>query len=124
MTALDIQRVGRVPVARPREDVDAATSAQIRDELTTCLAPDVDAVILDLTDVLYLDSAGVDMIFRVGARLRQRRACLHVVIPAASQLTRVVEIVGLTRTIDVHENVEHAIGAAESRAVDSGELES
>ena len=66
---------------------------------------------VDLSETRYLDSAGIDMLFRLSERLRERRARLLLVIPQASQLARLARIVGLVRAVPSYETVEHALGA-------------
>ncbi len=69
------------------------------------------ALVLDLTETRYLDSAGIDMLFRLGERLRERRARLVLVIPDSSPLRRLVEIVGLPRSAPVCQTLEQALAA-------------
>lgn len=118
MTGLDVERVNNVPVVRPRQDIDAANVAQVREELRSCLDKGADCLVLDLGATRYLDSAGIDMLFRLNERLRQRRARLLLVIPPGSQLTRLAEIAALPSAMPVHETVEAAIEACAVREED------
>lgn len=111
MTGLEVERVNDVPVVRPRQDIDAANATQLRAELTACLDRGAEHLVLDLGATRYLDSAGIDMLFRLSERLRQRRARLLVVIPPSSQLARLAEIVALPSAMPVHETVEDALAA-------------
>jgi anti-anti-sigma factor len=67
--------------------------------------------VLDLGEVGYLDSAGIDMLFRLAARLRRRRARMFVAIPPSSPLMRLAEIVGLPRAVEIHASAEDALTA-------------
>lgn len=118
MIGLDVEHVDHVPVARPRGDVDAANARRLRDELAGCLGSDADELVLDLSETRYVDSAGIDMLFRLSERVRERRARLLLVIPQASQLSRLAEIVGLSRAMPVHETVEEALGARAQQTVE------
>jgi anti-anti-sigma factor len=109
MIGLDLERLNKVPVARSRGDIDLANALQLRDELADCLGPDGDVLVLDLTDTAYVDSAGLDMLFRLSERLRQRRARLVLVMPADSQLTRLAKIVGLENAVRIHPTLEEAL---------------
>lgn len=111
MIGLEVERHDGVPVARYRGDIDAANAARVRDALIEALGEAADDLVLDLATTRYLDSAGIDMLFRLSERLRQRRARLRVVIPPGSQLIRVAEIVALGSVIAVHESVEDALAA-------------
>ncbi len=95
MTAVPIERIDGVRVARPRGDIDAANASQFERELAESLEPDGDCLVLDFRETRYLDSAALDMVFRLNERLRQRRGGLQVVIPGGSPLSRLATIVGL-----------------------------
>jgi anti-anti-sigma factor len=108
--ALETERREDVPVARAGEDIDAANASRVGLELAEAIGGE-GALVLDLTETRYLDSAGIDMLFRLGERLRQRRARLVLVIPSSSPLTRLVEIVGLPHSTPVRETLEQALAA-------------
>jgi anti-anti-sigma factor len=112
MTRLALEYLEGVPVARPRGDIDAANASRINEELADCLAGGSDRIVLDLSETRYLDSAAIDVLFRLHERLRQRRARLLVVIPPSSQLIRLAELVGLTTSLAVYESVQQALARA------------
>ncbi len=117
MTSLQIERRENVPVAKAREDIDAANARRLDDELTECVdAAGADHIVLDLSETRYIDSAGIDMLLRLGERLRQRRTHLLLVIPPGSNLLRLAEIVGLPRAVPVHESVIDALEHCTPRA--------
>ncbi|HEX3451905.1 MAG TPA: STAS domain-containing protein [Solirubrobacteraceae bacterium] len=111
MSALRIERVDGVSVARPREDIDAASARRVRDALAECLDEGSDSLVLDLSETRYVDSAGIDMLFRLFGVLRERRARLQLVIPRDSNLARLAAIVALPSVVPVHESVELALAA-------------
>lgn len=109
MTGLEVERIDNVPVVRSRQDIDAANATQVREELIRFLDKGAEGIVLDLSATRYLDSAGIDMLFRLNERLRQRRASLQLVIPAGSNLQRLAEIVALPSAVPIHETVEEAL---------------
>ena len=109
MTVVPIERIDGVRVARPQGDIDAANASQVERELAESLEPDGDCLVLDFRETRYLDSAALDMVFRLNERLRQRRGGLQVVIPGDSPLSRLAAIVGLPKVIPVHESVSEAV---------------
>lgn len=113
MTGLEAERVDNVSVVRSRQDIDAANAAQVREELIAFLDKGTGCLVLDLGATRYLDSAGIDMLFRLSERLRQRRATLRLVIPPSSQLTRLVEIVALASAMPIHDTVDDALEACQ-----------
>jgi anti-sigma B factor antagonist len=112
VTGVQIELVDHVPIARPLADIDAANAATVLGDLVEALSPDMSSLIVDLSDTRYVDSAGLDMLFRLGERLRDRRATLRLVIPAGSQLSRLAAIVALPHALPVHDTVGDAVRLA------------
>jgi anti-sigma B factor antagonist len=110
VTGLEVERRGEIPVARAHADIDAANARVFGEALAETIGED-NALVLDLSETRYVDSAGLDMIFRLGERLRQRRARLALVIPDDSPLSRLAEIVGLPRALPVCDTLEQALEA-------------
>lgn len=111
MNAIELEQIDGVRVARPRGDIDAANAALVDETLVRSLEPEGDTLVLDLGETRYLDSAALDMLFRLDDRLRQRRGSLHLVIPAGSPLKRLAAIVALPEIVPVHETLAEALRA-------------
>jgi len=112
MSRAEVERHDGVPVLRPREDIDAANADALRAQLAACVEPGTDRLIVDLGETRYIDSAGIDMLFRLSEILRQRRAALLLVIPPESNIAQLADIVGLTHAVRVHPSLERALGAS------------
>lgn len=108
---MEIEQFCGVPVAKLNEDLDAADAATVHSELAEALGPDALTLVVDLSDTRYVDSAGIDMLMRLGDRLDRRRAKLVLVVPEGSPLRRLFAIVGLPDPIVVHATVAHARAA-------------
>jgi anti-sigma B factor antagonist len=94
-------------------DVDAANAMRVGEELVARATHSVSCLVVDLTETRYLDSAGLDMLFRLRARMRQRRKEVHLLVPPDSPLRRLLEIVSVEAAdIPVHASVEEAVEAA------------
>jgi anti-sigma B factor antagonist len=111
VSAVRTERIDGVCVACPREDIDAANARRVRDALAECLDEGCDSLVLDLSETRYIDSAGIDMLFRLSELLRERRARLQLVIPHESNLARLASIVALPSVVPVHDTVELALAA-------------
>lgn len=122
MTPIEVERRGSVVVARAVKDVDAANAEEVRLQLAEAVDERCDALVLDLDGARYVDSAGIDMLFRLAALLRDRRSELRVVIRAGSPLRRLAEIVSLSAGMGVDDDVPSALEAvAEARSRLSGD---
>jgi anti-sigma B factor antagonist len=119
---IDVEYLNNVPVARPRGDIDAATAPRMRAQLAESIGTGVKTLVLDLSATRYIDSAGIDMLFRLSERLRERRAMLLLVIPSRSSLLRLLRIVGLTSAMPVCDTIEQAVAyGSRSEPVRDGE---
>jgi anti-anti-sigma factor len=112
MSRVDFEKIDGVPIAHVNEDIDAASAKATEHELADALGPDALNLVIDLTTTRYLDSAGIDMLLRLGNRLGHRRAKLFLVIPEDSQLRRLVTIVGLPRAVATHPSLTDALEEA------------
>lgn len=109
---MDIERIDGVPIAHIHEDIDAANATATQQQLADVLGPDAASLIIDLSEIRYLDSAGIDMLLRLSNRLDHRRAELILVIPDSSQLKRLATLVGLSDAIAIHPNLSEALQEA------------
>jgi len=115
MTDVDVALSGRVAVARPAEDIDAANAEEIRMLLSAAVDERCETLIVDLCGVSYLDSAGIDMLFRLVALLADRRTSVRVAIPEGTPLRKLAEIVALADVAPLDASVEAALAAAHGR---------
>jgi anti-anti-sigma factor len=109
VTRLDIERIDGVAIVRLAEDLDAANATIVQAKLAGALGADSLLLVVDLSNTRYVDSAGIDMLLRLGDRLAQRRAKLMLVVPESSPLCRLFAIVGLPEAIDVRPSMDEAL---------------
>ena len=98
---------GPVPVARITGEIDLANAPRLREEVLT-IAADAEGLIVDLTDVSYLDSGGVKVLFQLARALRQREQSLVVTLPVGSPLRRVLKIASLHEVATICDDLEAA----------------
>ena len=82
--------------------VDIPRAATLLDELRQSVANQDLGLVVDLTDVRYLDSAGVNVLFELGENLADRQLGFAVVVPEGGVVERVVELVNLAAVADLH----------------------
>jgi anti-sigma B factor antagonist len=81
------------PVARIRGEVDMSNVSQLSTTLQNAVAQSAAGLVLDFSQTNYLDSAGLQFIFDLGKRLRDRGQRLYLVVPAKSPVGAVLDIV-------------------------------
>ena len=104
-------QVDGVAVARVAGEVDASNARALGHRLTEALPNVAMGMVLDLTDTTYIDSAGVQLLFDVGARLRQRQQQLRVVYRPESFVSDVMDAVALDAIAGLDESVPAAVAA-------------
>lgn len=100
-----------VPVARLAGEVDISRAAGIRLDLLRSLSNLHLGLVVDLRDVSYLDSAGVNILFEVSERLAARQQAMVTVIPENAVIQKVAELVNLRAATEIHENMDGAVAA-------------
>jgi anti-anti-sigma factor len=68
-------------------------------------------VVLDLTEVEYIDSYGIFVIHGLRQRLREHETTLILVIPRDGRIRRALELVGIHESMPVKEALEDALHA-------------
>jgi anti-anti-sigma factor len=82
-------------------EVDLANAEIVEQQITRSVSGDLTAVTLDLTGLDYIDSAGLWILFRLGARLTAVRIAGELVVPADGPVRRMIETAGVAAAIPV-----------------------
>ena len=110
---LRFERAGSVVVARLTGDVDMSNAGDVGAALDRVLTNDKLALVVDLTDVDYFDSAGIHLIFDLRERLRVRGLALRLVVPEGSSARATLHLAGVLRTIEVDQTLDEALASAQ-----------
>jgi anti-anti-sigma factor len=109
-----VERRETAIVARLSGEVDMTNSQYVGSELAASVPNDAEALVVDLGQTRYLDSAAIELLFDLARRLRRRRQALRLVLPAGSPLKRVLELTEIAAAAPVHESVDDALAPPES----------
>ena len=101
-----------VPVAKLHGEVDASNVKEIGDRLRALLSNRSVAMVVDLSQTTYLDSAGINLLFSLGDELRWRQQTLRLVVGETTPIARMLAITGLDRAQPIHHTVADALAAA------------
>jgi len=75
-------------------EIDLANAAAVDDELRAAISHQPAAVSVDLTDLSYMDSAGIRILFALASRLQALRIVLELIVPLDSPTRRLIELSG------------------------------
>ena len=90
---LEIAREGDGAVhARLSGELDMASSPDVRTRLYDALGGGARALTVDLSALTFLDSAGVELLFRLREDLAMRQIPLRLYVPAGARIRRTLEV--------------------------------
>lgn len=99
-------------------EIDMSNAERISDTIIQTTSNQELGLILDLSPLYYLDSAGIHLVFRLRERLRARGQTLALVIPARSASTDAIRLAGVMPHIDTFESPDEALCWASGGAAD------
>lgn len=108
-TEIAVERRGGAIVAHLGGEVDMTNADQVRDELLTSVPNDALALVIELSDCRYLDSAGIEVVFDMARRLRRRRQELRLALPASSPLMRLLDLTEVGSAAPIYETLDAAL---------------
>lgn len=82
-------------------EVDMANAAKVEDQISAAITNQVTVASIDLSDVTYLDSAGLRILFGLADRLPTQQIQLELIAPLTSAARRVIELSGLATIVTV-----------------------
>ena len=106
---LSIETRGPVVLARLSGDIDMSNVGQLRDELSRATRNDALGLVVDLSEVEYLDSAGIQLIHRLREGLRTHGQRMRLVIPPDSIIRGTLRLAG----VDWNEEIVSSADAGE-----------
>jgi anti-sigma B factor antagonist len=105
----ELRRNG-APVLVVRGEVDVATAPQLRERLFAFAEGDAVTVIVDLTDVSFVDSTALGVLVSSAKRLRQGGGDLKLVV-TEPHISKVLTITGLTEVFEIYADAGAALSA-------------
>jgi anti-sigma B factor antagonist len=97
-----------VVVVRIEEEVDLSNAERLGAQVAKAVPNSAAGLVVDLSGVAYIDSAGIGLLFKLGERLQRRRQHLAVVVPEESPVRRVLVVSAFDRVVDLAASVEDA----------------
>jgi anti-anti-sigma factor len=90
---------GRLLVVTLLGEVDMSNGPELVAAIGTAATNELAGVILDLSDVEYLDSAGIHLVFTLRENLRTRGQDLRLVVPEDSPVSDALRLAGVSGTV-------------------------
>jgi anti-anti-sigma factor len=104
-----VARRGSICIGQLAGEIDISNAEAIENALEGAMGNTDSGLILDLSQVSYVDSAGIKVLFRLANRLQTRRQRLRIVIPETAVVKVVLTVTGLDRVVPSSASVDDAI---------------
>ena len=109
LVGIEIEERGDVVVARVTGELDIAGASRTGDRIAQAVPTSALGLVVDFTELEFIDSSGVAMLFGLARTLGGRRQRLRVVAPPGGPVARVLDIVEFDRAAPVHRDLEAAL---------------
>ncbi|HYZ29263.1 MAG TPA: STAS domain-containing protein [Thermoleophilaceae bacterium] len=106
------------PVAHVRGEIDMSNVGELSLTLQNAVTQSAAGLVIDFSQTDYLDSAGLQFIFDIGKRLRDRGQRLYLVVPARSPVAAVLDIVNVEALAPRSETLDQAVERLRVHAAD------
>ncbi len=103
--------VGDPLIARLGGEIDIANAGRLGDEIVREATQPGLGLLVDCTDVGFMDSSGIRMLLGLARRAEERDQPLVLVVPDGSSVWRILEIAGVGDAIAI----EHTVAEARAR---------
>jgi anti-anti-sigma factor len=100
-------------VAAIHGDVDLSNIETVRRMLGDALDHAHACHVLDLTQMRFIDSVGIHMLFTIAENMKIRRQQLRIAVPEDSSIARVLRLTDLSSVIPMFPDVATAIAATD-----------
>jgi anti-anti-sigma factor len=109
LARVDFAERDGVLVASVHGELDISNAMATGDAIAAEVSNEARALVVDFSELEFLDSSGISMLFNLARRLSERRQRLHLVAPRGEAVARVLDIVEFDRAAPVHSSVEEAL---------------
>ncbi len=106
MITIDVR--DSVVVAAISGEIDMANTAAIEQSIAISVKSEHLGFVIDLSEVTYLDSAGIRMLYHLDERASGRQQQVAVVIPSGSAINRTLEAAGALGSLRIVATADEA----------------
>jgi anti-sigma B factor antagonist len=105
-----IDRDGDAIVVRLAGELDLYNAHEVREALLGCTEENPDRLVVDLSEVKFIDSTALGVLIEARTRMGNRKAFL--LAAPGLETRRALEISGLDKHFSVHDSRDAALGAS------------
>jgi anti-anti-sigma factor len=113
---LRIATLDRVVVARLDGEIDLSNAAELGGVIADRVPNEALGLVIDLTEVDYVDSAGIHVLFDLRARLKDRGQEIRLVVPPGAEIFDALRIAYLPGVVGVFDSLDAATESIADKA--------
>ncbi|HEU0023056.1 MAG TPA: STAS domain-containing protein [Thermoleophilaceae bacterium] len=114
LVGLDIEEREDIVVAHVSGELDIAEATVTGESITAAVPSSARGLVVDFSELTFIDSSGIAMLFQLVRQMSARRQLLGVVARADEPVSRVLEIVEFERAAPIHRELDAAIAGMDS----------
>jgi anti-anti-sigma factor len=103
------EKLPEVEVVHLEGDIDLSNAESVAADLARAVDNERLGLVVDLSDISYLDSAGLRILFHLAARLERHRQQLLLVVPEESPIRRALSLTEFETSAPIATSVEAAV---------------
>jgi anti-sigma B factor antagonist len=109
LAALNVETVGAIVVAQLEGEIDMSNASELGDALRRETTNHAHGLVLDLTDVTYVDSAAIQVIYELRESFQTRGQEIRLVVGPASPIAEALRVADVPSAVDVYETRDAAL---------------
>ena len=112
LARLNVRDTGSVVIAELTGEIDMSNATELGAAILARMrAGETLGLVIDLSGVTYLDSAGIHVIYGIRERLRTRGMKLRLVVPPRAPIIDAHRLTGVTDAVPTHDEAAEAEAA-------------
>jgi anti-anti-sigma factor len=109
LARLHLEDRNDVTIAAIDGEIDLSNSAELEVAISHAVGNEALGLVVDLTHVDYLDSAGVTLLFNLARRVSRRQQEFVVVTPGDAHVREILSLSGATEALALHDTLPDAL---------------
>jgi len=109
VASLSLDRRRDIALAAVSGEIDFSAAHDLERRILQWTSNEDAALILDLTTLSYIDSAGINVLFHLASNLREHGPVFGLVYPVDSPPSRTLSMVGIDGHVSVFRTIDQAL---------------
>ncbi len=119
LATLKLDQVRGVTVASIAGEIDLSDAGELQATISDAVPNHAAGLVVELSEVTYLDSAGVALLFDLARRVARRQQMLGIVVPREAPVREILHLSGAADALTLHDELEEALERIRTTAGDS-----